>query len=136
MGNGQDDEPIQIILWPQRGCPIALFFLVIVAMTIFGANPCFAESQRCPSPPPYEQLRYEEDYSYLLNRSCRTDPWDIIKYISLSERGDWFFSLGGEVRERYEYFDNYLVTARRKYQAVILSSLVRCSRCWRRVARR
>lgn len=107
MGNGQYDEPIQIILGPQCSCPIALFFLVIIAMTILGANPCFAESQRCPSPPPYEQLRYEEDYSYLLNRTCRTDPWDIIKYISLSERGDWFFSLGGEVRERYEYFDNY-----------------------------
>ena len=107
MDNGQYDEPIQIIFGPQCGCPIALFFLVIIAMTILGANPCFAESQRCPSPPPYEQLRYEEDYSYLLNRSCRTDSWDIIKYISLSERGDWFFSLGGEVRERYEYFDNY-----------------------------
>ena len=107
MGNGQDDEPIQIILWPQRGRPIALFFLVIVAMTIWGANPCFAESQRCPSPPPYEQLRYEEDYSYLLNRSCRTDSWDIIKYISFDEKGNWFFSVGGEIRERYEYFDNY-----------------------------
>jgi hypothetical protein len=86
---------------------LCCLFLIIVAMNVWGANYCFAESQRCPSPPPYEQLRYEEDYSYLLNRTCRTDPWDIIKYISLSEKGDWFFSLGGEVRERYEYFDNY-----------------------------
>ncbi|MFZ2399393.1 MAG: alginate export family protein [Smithella sp.] len=86
---------------------LCCLFLVIIAMNVWGANSCFAESQRCPSPPPYEQLRYEEDYSYLLNRTCRTDPWDIIKYISLSEKGDWFFSAGGEVRERYEYFDNY-----------------------------
>jgi hypothetical protein len=34
--------------------------------------------------------------------------WDIIKYIPSNDKGDWYLSTGGEVRERYEYFHNSL----------------------------
>jgi len=55
------------------------------------------------TPPAYKLLRYEEDYSYLKDPSRRTDFWDPIKYIPLWDRDDWYVSLGGEVRERYEF---------------------------------
>jgi hypothetical protein len=58
------------------------------------------------APPDYKILRYEEDYSYLKDPSRRTDFWDPTKYIPLWGREDWSLSLGGELRERYEFFHN------------------------------
>ena len=58
------------------------------------------------APPAYKLLRYEEDYSYLKDPSRRTDFWDPIKYIPLWGRPDWYLSLGGELRERYEFYHN------------------------------
>lgn len=57
-------------------------------------------------PTPYKVLRYEEDYSYLKDPRRRTDFWDSIKYIPLGGREDQYLSVGGEVRERYEFFHN------------------------------
>jgi hypothetical protein len=58
------------------------------------------------APPAYKLLRYEEDYSYLKDPSRRTDFWDPIKYLPLWGRADWYLSLGGEVRERFEFYHN------------------------------
>src|SRR6266853_5663649 len=60
------------------------------------------------SPPAFTTLRYDEDYSYLRDPAAHTDAFDPIKYIPLSERGDWYLTFGGQVRDRYEYFHNYL----------------------------
>src|SRR6266404_1262260 len=60
------------------------------------------------SPPAYTTLRSDEDYSYLKDPANRTDLFDPIKYIPLNERGDSYLSFGGQVRDRYEYFENYL----------------------------
>jgi hypothetical protein len=60
----------------------------------------------CPPPPPYKYLRAEEDYRYLAKLECRSDPLDVIKYIRLRIKTDWFASLGGEARENVEYFSN------------------------------
>lgn len=57
-------------------------------------------------PPPYQHLRYDEDYRYLKDPSRRTDFWDPIKYIPFGGREDWYLSIGGEVRERFEYYRN------------------------------
>src|SRR5688572_28696688 len=57
-------------------------------------------------PPPYTPVRYNEDYSYLKDPDKRTDFFDPIKYIPLNESGDVYLSLGGQFRERYEYFNN------------------------------
>src|SRR6266540_1021371 len=59
-----------------------------------------------PSIPRYELNRADEDYSYLRDESRRTDFWDPVKYISLNRTGTWYLSLGGEARERYEYFNH------------------------------
>jgi hypothetical protein len=59
-----------------------------------------------PQPPLYESLRYDEDYSYLRDASRRTDPWDSIKFIPLSDDNEAYLSLGGETRQRYEFYHN------------------------------
>ena len=68
------------------------------------------EGQEPPKEPPpaYTELRYDEDYSYLKNPANRTDFLDPLKYIPLNEQGDWYLTFGGQVRDRYEYFNNYL----------------------------
>ena len=76
-------------------------------MLSFHLVPLAAAAQgECPSPPPFHALRYDEDYLYLRNPECRNDPWDRIKYIPLNREGDWYLSLGGEVRPFYEWFRN------------------------------
>jgi len=48
-------------------------------------------------------LRSEEDWSLLADADCRRESFDGVKYISL-RRKDWFLSLGGEIRYRYENY--------------------------------
>jgi alginate export protein len=74
-------------------------------LTLAFVNFSFATNPPCPTAT-YRYLRYEEDYRYLRNPDCRTDPLDAIKFIALNHDGDWFLSLGGEVRENMEYFHN------------------------------
>jgi hypothetical protein len=62
------------------------------------------KSKKEATPPAYKLLRYDEDYSYLKDPSRRTDFWDPIKYIALCGRDDWYLSIGGELRERYEFY--------------------------------
>lgn len=56
------------------------------------------------TPAPYTLVRWNEDYSFLKN-SPKTDIFDSIKYIPLGP-DDWYVSLGGQYRYRYEYFNN------------------------------
>jgi hypothetical protein len=65
-----------------------------------------ATSCNLTPPPAYQLLRDKEDYSYLKDPRCRTDFWDAIKYIPLGSQQGWYLSLGGELRERYEFFHN------------------------------
>jgi hypothetical protein len=60
----------------------------------------------CSSAPRFSDTRYDDDFSYLRDPACRNDFWDSLKYIPLDARGDWYLSLGGEIRERYERFHN------------------------------
>jgi hypothetical protein len=57
-------------------------------------------------PPPYKLFRFEENYRYLQDPAKRTDIWDPIKYIPLSSDPGWFLSLGGELRERFEFYSH------------------------------
>src|SRR5260370_37410608 len=55
------------------------------------------------TPPAYQMLRFDEDYSCLTNQDNRTDLFDPVKYIPL-RRDDplWYLSFCGELRERVE----------------------------------
>jgi hypothetical protein len=55
----------------------------------------------------YTVSRWDEDYSFLADPTQRTDSWDPIKYVPLNAAGDWYASFGGQIRDRYEYFNNY-----------------------------
>jgi hypothetical protein len=60
-----------------------------------------------PVTPTYTLSRYDEDYSYLANPANRTELLDWIKYIPLSDWGPFYFvSLGGDIREQYEFIEN------------------------------
>jgi alginate export protein len=59
-----------------------------------------------PMPAPYKSQHAEEDFSDLKDPAKRGDPFDPLKYIPLVGREDWFLTLGGEARARYEYFNN------------------------------
>jgi hypothetical protein len=63
---------------------------------------------KCPDPPEYELLRQDEDYSYLRNDACKQDRWDPLKYIRLGSSDDKYLTIGGEAREWYEGFRNFL----------------------------
>jgi len=57
------------------------------------------------SQPGYTTNRADEDYRFLEDPLKRTDSWDPLKYLPLNETGSWDLSIGGEARERYEYFN-------------------------------
>src|SRR5687767_7509893 len=61
---------------------------------------------RPPPPPAYTPVRWNEDYSYLRN-AADADGWDPVKYIAMGDEKDWYLSLGGQARYRYELFDNF-----------------------------
>jgi Alginate export len=69
----------------------------------------FTASAQTPSaagdnPPPYKSLRFDENYLYLQDPARRGDVWDPLKYIPLASDPHTYLSLGGELRERGEYF--------------------------------
>jgi len=70
------------------------------------ASPTPQTSERTPIRPAYKQLRYDEDWGLLRDKSQRTDYLDPIKYIRLGHRDDWYLTLGGEARPYYEWFKN------------------------------
>jgi hypothetical protein len=84
---------------------IRSFCLTIIMMLIRLAAPCAETGLSC-SPPPYALNRADENYQYLRDPACHIRFWDPIKYIPLDASSSWYLSLGGEARERYEYFDN------------------------------
>src|SRR5262245_24693239 len=103
-------------LTPHR--PLAVRFSLFVLGAMAGAvvfaqtplpttaPPAVEPAPARPSPPPFQSLRYEEDWSYLEDKSRRTEWLDGLKYVPLNRRG-WYLSLGGEARIRYEYFDEF-----------------------------
>lgn len=57
-----------------------------------------------PSPPPFKVLRAEEDYRYLRAPDAPRVPLDGMKYLPLTREGTVFLSLGGDVRQRVEFY--------------------------------
>jgi Alginate export len=84
-----------------RTC-LCVILAIMAAVPITAAA---AETGAAYQPPSYRLERSTEDYSYLRDPARRTDIWDPIKYLQLNRDGSSYLSLGGEVRERFEYFN-------------------------------
>src|SRR5437762_10835751 len=56
--------------------------------------------------PQFKLSRQDEDWSVLRDPALRTDLFDPVKFIPLNRDGSSWLTLGGEARERYEYFEN------------------------------
>lgn len=55
----------------------------------------------------YKLLPEDEDWSFLRDRTLRTDFWDPIKFIPLARnKDDWYMTLGGEIRMVWERIGN------------------------------
>src|SRR5260370_41866711 len=70
------------------------------------AWPLCLAGQTPAAAPAYQELRWDEDWTYLRdgtylqNRTLGSDFWDPVKYIPLNDHG-WFLSIGGGKRPRY-----------------------------------
>ncbi|CAI2718841.1 alginate export family protein [Nitrospina watsonii] len=78
-------------------------YLILAAVFLTG-TPLWVSAKA--DRPSYNQSRYEEDYSFLRDASRRTDYLDSLKFIPADERGEIYFSIGGETRQHFEYIDN------------------------------
>ncbi len=85
-----------------------LLCLLIAAAALFVGAGASAQSEAHSEalPPPYKQLRYDEDYRYLRDATRSSDILDAVKFMPFALVGDDYLTIGGEVRERYEYFHN------------------------------
>lgn len=88
------------------------FRAMLFSILVLPCGQLFAQTltqgQSVPPPAkPYSIVRWDEDYSYLKDPSQRSDFFDPIKYIPLDENGDWYVSLGGQARYRYELFNHF-----------------------------
>ena len=63
--------------------------------------------------PAYQLRRFDEDWSVLkgVDLKATGDFWDLLKFIPLNRDESVWLSLGGQVRERAEYFRHYLFGA-------------------------
>ena len=56
--------------------------------------------------PQFNASRYFEDYTYLRYSKNRSDIFDPIKHIPLTENGETYLSFGGETRQHFELIKN------------------------------
>jgi hypothetical protein len=72
-----------------------------LAIGVLANAPAWGEDR-----PAFKRLRADEDWSSLCDPAKRTEALDTIKCVPLSATGESWLSLGGELRERYEYTHN------------------------------
>jgi len=76
--------------------------LILISIVLF--LPAQAAAQCTKQRPILQPVRYEEDWSLQADPDCKKEAFDDLKYISLG-RENWYLSLGGEIRYRYENYE-------------------------------
>lgn len=61
----------------------------------------FAQSGRAEE---YRTLRYDEDWGTLRDGAVESDAFDPLKYMPLDGNAEWYLSLGGDARLKYERY--------------------------------
>ncbi|PPQ38670.1 alginate export family protein [Rhodopila globiformis] len=92
-------------MWP--AIPRQLAGLIAGAMLLLPIGSAWAASPYFPDPT-YSSTRYNDDFTYLANKSKGTDAWDMFKYMPIADSpyGPTYLSFSGEVRERFESYLN------------------------------
>ncbi len=78
----------------------------LISFFVFGWVASVVHALEPVSRPAYNSSRYLENYEFLKDATRRSDFWDPVKYIPLDNRGEFYFSLGGETRQHFEYIRN------------------------------
>ena len=76
--------------------------LIFVTLLVI---PAVVTAQCQKARPNLQPLRYDENWSLLSDSVCKKEAIDDIKYIPLG-RENWYLSIGGEVRYRYENYED------------------------------
>lgn len=89
----------------KRGARSAFFLIVGLAAVTSISVPAIAQpATQASAPSSYQLFRSDEDYRYLANQTARRDYWDPMKYIVIDPGLPIYLSVGGELRERMEYY--------------------------------
>jgi Alginate export len=78
---------------------------LVLAFTLCCVSTIDGQAQSTDEPrPAYLPFRYDEDWSFLSDSSKRSDWLDPLKHLPLG-RENWYATIGGEARERFELLD-------------------------------
>jgi hypothetical protein len=102
-----------------RGLAVLLGLGLHWLSCVYGVRPAWAQAGPPASEPPRPALqigsagRFNEDWSVLRGWDLRQtdDVWDRVKFIPLTKDGSVWLTLGGQARERGEYFRHFLFGA-------------------------
>ena len=88
--------------------------MALPPLFLYGALPALAQSEKPvevkrPALQIGNAVRYDEDWSVLrdVDRSKTDDFWDRVKFIPLTQDQSVWLSIGGQVRERVDYFNQF-----------------------------
>src|SRR6266850_7572161 len=99
----------------RRRCRAVAIALALQSLLLYGALPALAQGQIAPGEvkrPALQigsALRFNEDWSTLegVDTSRTDDFWDRVKFIPFTADESVWLSIGGQVRERLEYFNQF-----------------------------
>jgi len=77
--------------------------LLPAIVALFGSGAVAEGGDTCPG---FPLIRYEWDPASIRNGSCDAQPWSELRYVPLNETIGRYASVGGEMRQRYEYTRN------------------------------
>jgi hypothetical protein len=97
---------LKMIDWKYKSVSYPLFATGIMVYTAINSAKANDIVPTAMSPPAHTALHYDEDYSYLKDPAARTNLFDPLKYVPLNKQRDMYVTFGGQVRDRYEYFNN------------------------------
>ena len=92
---------------------VIVVMIGLALLIVYGVFPAWAKDDPPATEvahPAYQILRFDEDWSVLrdIDRSKTGDFWDLVKFIPITQDKKVWLSLSGQVRERLEYYHEYL----------------------------
>jgi len=85
------------------GCGTVCVLTLLLGLAGALAGETSASAEYSSTQPPYQILRFNENYLYLSSPTNRTDWFDPIKHNPVqSQEPAWYLTFGGELRERFE----------------------------------